>query len=97
MKREAKLLAVGILGIAAVAGAPYARDAWREHQRDREREQVDRYIELKGRQIACLEQLRASGLPKGMDVMAEIERCRRLAIDPDTGVEVKGPEGFSGP
>jgi hypothetical protein len=83
------LLAAAILGILAVALAPYARRAWAEHELRAGQAQRDRYIALKEKEIGCLERLAATGLPKGTDVEAELERCRALSIDPETGEPVR--------
>ena len=91
MVHRKALLAAGVAGILLVALAPHARQAWDERRLRAEAEQRQLYIELKEREIACLERLAASGLPKGTDVEAEIARCRRHAIDPATGETVREP------
>ena len=85
------LLAAGVAGIVAVAAAPHALEAWRASRVSAQEAERQLYIQLKEREIACLERLAASGLPKEMDVNAEIERCRRLSIDPATGETVRAP------
>lgn len=76
---RAWLLALGVAGILAVAAAPYVRQAWIERERQADLERQDDYIKGKEAEIACLERLAASGLPKSMDVQAEIEKCRELS------------------
>ena len=85
MAHERKLLAAGIAGILAAASAPYLHDAWLDYRLRRAEARTALAIRLKEREIACLERLRASGLPEGMDVAAEIEACRRLSADPQAG------------
>lgn len=97
MTQRTKLLVAGVVAILLFALVPYARQAWRERQLRAEEAQRAVYIELKEREIACLERLAASGLPKGMDVEREIDRCRRMAVDPATGEIVKEPGSVSGP
>jgi|GEM_PF-4207942 len=94
MAHRKKLLTAGIAGVALVALAPHAHRLWQEtRERDREAQRL-LFIELKNREIACLEALVADGLPKGADVQAEIERCRRLAVDPATGEVAKDPSAL---
>lgn len=91
MAHRKKLLAVGFGGIALVALAPHARELWNQRaERDREA-QRQLFIDLKNREIACLERLASGGLKNGADVNAEIERCRALARDPETGETVRDP------
>lgn len=97
MTGRRKLLAAGVLAILAVALAPHARDAWRDRRLREDAAQRALYIELKEREIECLERLAASGLPKEMDVHREIDRCRRMAIDPATGEIVREPGSVSAP
>jgi len=79
MRHRKKLLAAGIAGIAFVALAPMARQAWDERRmRDAEAEQLE-FIHAKEREIACLERLQTGGLKKGADVQVEIARCRSQA------------------
>jgi hypothetical protein len=78
------LLLAALLGILAVAFAPHARRAWQERRMRAEQARQERYVEMKEKEIGCLERLAASGLPKGIDIEAEIERCRALSIDPQT-------------
>jgi hypothetical protein len=85
------LIAAAILGILAVALAPHARRAWAERQLRAEQAESARYIALKEKEIGCLERLAASGLPKKMDVEAEIGRCRALSLDPATGAPAQQP------
>lgn len=84
-----RLLAGGISAILLVAVAPHAVDAWRERERDRRLEQEliehQRFIEAKDREIACFERLKAGGIRDGMNVKAEIERCRRTAAQHQGG------------
>lgn len=89
MAHRNKLLAAGLAGIAIVGLAPIARNHWEQRQARAAEEQQRLYIELKEREIACLERLAAGGLAKGANVEAEIERCRRVAVDPATGEVVK--------
>jgi hypothetical protein len=86
------LLLAAILGIFAVAFAPYARRAWEERRMRAEQAGQERYVELKEKEIGCLERLAASGLPGEMDIEAEIERCRALSIDPQTGEPAVPPK-----
>lgn len=79
------LLAAGVIAILAVALLPYARDAWQSYRLERMEEERQRFIALKEREIACLERLAERGLRPGVGVEAEIDRCKRLAIDPETG------------
>lgn len=91
MAHRKKLLAAGLVGIALVAFAPHAHRLW-EERAERERDaRLRLFIELKDREIACLERLVAGGAANGVDVEAEIERCRRLAVDPATGEVAKDP------
>lgn len=78
------MVPVGVAAIVAAALAPHALDAWRSYRLERLQEERLRFIALKDREIACLEIL-ASGLRPGVDVEAEVERCKRLAVDPETG------------
>ena len=91
MHHRKKLLAAGLVGIALVAAAPHAQRMWQASaERDRQaRRQL--FIELKDREIACLERLVGGGLPKGTDVEAETARCRALAVDPETGAPMVDP------
>lgn len=80
---RALLLGFGLFGILAVALAPYARDAWAERRMRAEQERQERVIAAKEKEIECLERLAASGLPREMDVEAEIERCRSFGANPE--------------
>ena len=91
MKHRKLLLAAGIAAICGVAAIPHVQRAIEERRIAREGAQRALWIELKEKELACLDRLRASGLPEGMDVAAEIERCRALAIDPATGAPVEAP------
>lgn len=77
-----RLRVAGIFAIVLVAGAPLALDQWRAHRFEQERQA---FIAAKDREIACLEALKADVTP-GMDVTAELDRCRALATDPETGI-----------
>jgi hypothetical protein len=87
-----RLLVGGVAAILIAALAPLAIGSWKENRREQLIEEVrrveERIVREKEREIACLERLRTSGLRQGMDVQAEIARCRR---------EAAGPEGVSGP
>ena len=76
--RKNKLLAAAVVAIFAVAFAPHALDAWRDYKQRGVQEEQKRVIEVKQREIACLERLAATLRP-GADVDAEIERCRQAA------------------
>ncbi|HEY0014078.1 MAG TPA: hypothetical protein VGB79_14645 [Allosphingosinicella sp.] len=91
MRHKKTLLAAGVAAIVGVAALPYARQALEERRIARDGAQRALWIELKEKELACLERLQASGLPKGMDVGKELDRCRALAIDPATGEAVKAP------
>jgi hypothetical protein len=91
MRHRKKLLAAGVAAIVGVAAIPYAQKIAEERRIAREGVQRALWIELKERELDCLERLMASGLPAGMDVAREIDRCRSLAIDPATGGAVKAP------
>jgi len=82
--RMHKLLPVGIGAILIVGLAPLGWDAWERHRLRGEEEQRQRFIALKEREIACLDEL-GRNLREGTDVKAEIARCKRLAVDPETG------------
>lgn len=77
-----KLLVAAVILVVAKDAVPYGLDAW-EARRFEQRRQ--RFMALKDREIACLDQLIKSGLPKREEVQPAIERCKRLAVDPDTG------------
>lgn len=83
--RRMLLLALGVAGILAVALAPHLRRALREREIRAEQAGYERYIEAKRKEIGCLEQLAATGLPKGMDVEAELERCRAFTFEAESG------------
>lgn len=91
MNRNRGLLVAGIAAVVAAALFPHAREAWEQRRLREAAAQRQLYVELKEREIACLERLRATGLPKHLDVTAEIARCRQLAIDPATGETVEAP------
>jgi hypothetical protein len=91
MKHRKALLAAGVAAILGVAAIPHAQRAMEARRIAREGAQRALWIELKEKELACLERLRASGFPQGMDVGAEIERCRALAVDPATGEPVEAP------
>ena len=91
MPHRRKLLAAGLTAIALVALAPHARDYWQKRDEAATQAQRALFIELKNREIACLERLASGGLAKGADVQAEIARCRALAVDPATGEPAKDP------
>ena len=76
MRHRKKLLATGVAGIAVVALAPYARDAWEERRLEQARLE---FIQAKDREIACLERLQQGGLKEGANVQREIARCREQA------------------
>ena len=78
MGRERKLLVDGVIAIMTVAAVPAAYDAWLEQRRAQSNED---FIAAKDREIACLDALLKKGVPKEMDAAAEIERCRRSAIE----------------
>lgn len=80
MKRPL-LLALGVAGTVAVAVAPHVRRAMEAREIRAEKASYDRYIAAKQKEIECLEQLAATGLPKGMDVQGEIERCRNHTLE----------------
>ena len=82
---------MAVAAILAAGAVPFARQALEDRRIAREGEQRARWIELKEKELDCLERLRASGLPKGMDVGRELDRCRALAIDPATGRPVQAP------
>ena len=87
-----RLLAAGIAGILVVGLAPHARQAWDDYQLRRDEQARERFIALKEREIACLERLGAGNL-EGVDVAAGIERCKELAIDPESGKYATRPPG----
>ena len=91
MAHRNKLLAAGVGAIALVALAPHARDYWEAREAADRQEQRALFIELKNREIACLERLASGGLAKGADVQKEIARCRALAVDPATGEIARDP------
>jgi hypothetical protein len=91
MKHRKTLLAVAIAAIFAAGAVPYARQALEDRRIAREGEQRALWIELKEKELDCLERLQASGLPEGMNVDKELDRCRALAIDPATGKVVQAP------
>jgi hypothetical protein len=91
MVQRTKLLAAGIAGIALVALAPHALDLWKDQGAAERQSQREIFIELKNREIECLEQLASGGLSKGADVEVEIARCRALAVDPATGEPARDP------
>jgi hypothetical protein len=92
MRHRKTLLAAGVAGIVGTAAIPYVKNVMEERRIARDGEQRALWIELKEKELDCLDRLQASGLPKGMDVAKELQRCRALAIDPATGEAVKGPE-----
>ncbi len=75
MNGNRKLLVGGVIAILAVAGVPVAYEAWNQQRRVQSYED---YIGAKKREIACLDALLAKGVPEGMDVTAEVERCKRV-------------------
>ena len=87
-----RLLVGSVAAILVAALAPLAIGSWQKNRRERQAEDVSRVAERivreKGREIACLERLRTGGLREGMDVEAEIARCRR---------EAASAEGVSAP
>jgi hypothetical protein len=91
MKHRRKLLAGAVGAILAVAAAPFAQRAWEDRRIARDGEQRALWIELKEAELDCLERLQAKGLPPTAKIDAEIEACRRLAIDPTTGKTVEAP------
>jgi hypothetical protein len=91
MKHRKTLLAAGIAAILGVAAVPHVQRAVEERRIAREGAQRALWIELKEKELACLERLRAGGFPEGMNVGAEIARCRALAVDPATGEPVRAP------
>ncbi|HYJ31316.1 MAG TPA: hypothetical protein VEW25_13375 [Allosphingosinicella sp.] len=91
MAHRTRLLAAGIAGIALVALAPHARDLWEQSGAGERQAQRQLFIDLKNREIQCLERLASGGFAKGADVQAEIARCRALAVDPATGEVVRDP------
>jgi hypothetical protein len=91
MRHRKKLLAAGVASVIGVAALPHARQALEERRIARDGAQRALWIELKEKELACLERLQASGLPEGLDVGKELDRCRALAIDPATGETVKAP------
>ena len=91
MAHRTRLLAAGIAGIVLVALAPHALDLWRQSGAGERQAQRQVFIELKNREIECLERLASGGLARGADVQAEIARCRALAVDPATGEVVRDP------
>lgn len=86
------LLALGVAGILAVALAPHVRQAMKARENRAEQASYERYVEAKRKEIECLERLAATGLPKGIDVQAEIERCRALSFEAEAGVPAGQPE-----
>ena|SRR5215217_2991355 len=97
MRHRKKLLALGVAGIVAVAAAPYALEAWREREVRDDAAQAALWVDRKQQQLACLDRIVASGLPKGMNVEAEIMRCRQLMIDAETGKAIEPPDGLTAP
>jgi hypothetical protein len=91
MKHRKSLLAAAVAAVLGVAAIPHVQRAMEERRIAREGAQRALWIELKEKELACLERLQASGLPEGMDVSAEIDRCRALAINPETGEPVRAP------
>jgi alpha-D-ribose 1-methylphosphonate 5-triphosphate synthase subunit PhnI len=77
MKRPLLLL-FGVTGIVAVAVVPHARRAIEARDVHAEQAAYEDYIAAKEKEIECLERLTATGLPKDMDVQAELERCREI-------------------
>jgi len=75
------LLLFGVAGIATVAVVPHARRAIEARDLRAEQAAYDDYIAAKEKEIECLERLAASGLPKSMDVQAELERCRAITTE----------------
>lgn len=76
------LLGAGVAAILAVALAPEALEAWRERERRAEADEQLSVIEAKEREIACLEGIKARLAP-GIDVKAEIARCREESRPPE--------------
>jgi len=72
------LLLFGVTGIAAIAVVPHARRAIEARDVRAEQTAYDDYIAAKEKEIECLERLTATGLPKDMDVQAELDRCREI-------------------
>jgi hypothetical protein len=85
------LLALGIIGIVAVAAPPQVRRVLEDRRIARDGEQRALWIELTRLQLDCLERLQAA-LPQDVDMEKELARCQALAIDPATGEPVKAPE-----
>ncbi|MDP8994685.1 MAG: hypothetical protein M3N07_06870 [Pseudomonadota bacterium] len=77
-----RLLVGGVAAILVTALAPHALDAWRAHRLRQQIDEQEQLIAQKQREIACLERLRATGLPPGASIEKEIERCRRAAAEP---------------
>lgn len=97
MKQRKTLLVAGVAAILGVAAIPHVQRAVEERRIAREGAQRALWTELKEKELACLDRLRASGLPEGLDVGREIERCRTLAIDPATGEPVRAPGEAAAP
>lgn len=87
-----RLLVGGVVAILAVALVPPALESLRPDRREGSAaevsEEIERFIRVKDREMACYERLKTTGLPEGIDVQAEIARCRREAAE---------AEGVSGP
>lgn len=84
--RRLLLIALGVTGSVAVALAPHARRAIQARDLRAEQKAYADYIAAKEREIECLERLAASGLPKSMDVQAELERCRAITGDAEAAL-----------
>lgn len=80
------LLALGVTGILAVAAVPYARRAIEARDIRAEQAAYDDYVAAKEKQIECLERLTATGLPKEMDVQAEIDRCSDITREAEARI-----------
>ncbi len=83
-----RLLIVAVVLVVAKDAVPYGLNAWEDYRFEQRRQ---RFMALKEREIVCLDRLIKSNIPKGVDVQPQIDRCKALAIDPETGTYATFP------
>ena len=83
-----KLLVAAVVLVIAKDAVPYAMDAWEARRLEQRRQ---RFMAMTEREIVCLDRLIQHGIRQRVDVGPRIQRCKDLAIDPETGRRVTFP------